>query len=174
MNSENVIWRNVDYWKYEWSTTIIMAFVVFFMVFFVTIFVGVLAGSTFVLYFGFGIAWFGAILVAILQLHVSRIVPEKVGYDVENIYYIEKRGVTREINFGEIEKLNCSQPDSGYIGIKKDDGTYVQLGPGCGGRYGKNISELYCNWVKEKLGKHAEIKESKKFWPIKIYEIEIS
>lgn len=171
MNDNRIAWRIVDFWKYELDLTIATAMLLWLMIFFVVSVFAVLANSVLLLYIGFSVAWGVSGLVIALQIYMSKLVPNKVGYDTESIYY-NRTSVTKEIPFSDIERLDCSKSRGGYIGVRKLDGTDVWLGPGCGGTYGRNMLEAYRKWIKKELGKDAEIKESKKLYH-KIYVVEI-
>lgn len=142
------------------------------MVFLVVVVFAVLTESILLLYLGFGTAWGISILIVVLHVYLAKLVPERIGHDAENIYYLEKRGHTKKIPFSEIERIDCSRSEKGYIGIRKIDGTDVCLGPGCGGKYGKQLLELYSEWVSQKLGKEAKIKEAKILYH-KIYKVDV-
>ena len=171
MNDNRIKWRTIDFWKYELGITVMGGMLVWLACLCIGDILAVYTASTFPIYLFFfiGVALF--IYWGGMQIYRSKSVPTKVGYDKREVRYVE-RGFTRRIDFGEIERIDCSRSERGYIGIRKIDGTDVYLGPGCGGKYGRQLLELYSEWVSQELGKEAKIKEAKKLYH-KIYIVDV-
>lgn len=164
MNERTVRWRNISYWKYKLSTTLLISFIAFFVSFHTTTFIAIFMDSVLVLYVGSAISLLGAVLVWIFQIRMRELAPKKVGYDDDNLYYYDARGARIQISFGDIEELTCSQFEGGYLTVVRRDRSVVRLGPGCGNMWGKKILELYCRWVQREHGKHCEVKERGRDW----------
>lgn len=120
--------------------------------------------NTSILYIFLGSGFLGVISWVAPLVYASKKSPTKVGYDGENIFYVERKGRTKSIPFNEVEKITSSFDETGYVEIWRSDGTETVLAPGVGGTFGRLLLEKYCEWARWSTGKHARILEEGLGW----------
>lgn len=97
------------------------------------------------------------IFSAISPLFSLKTAKKRVGYDLENVYYIDRDGRKEKLRFNDIDDIYVpSQEDSGII-VTTKDAERVIVGPGTGGKYGRSLIEEYKRWINENTDKEASV-----------------
>ncbi len=99
----------------------------------------------------------GTIFLTVVPLFSLKSAKKRVGYDLENVYYIDREGRKEKLRFNDIDDISVpSQEDSGIIVTTKGDERVI-LGPGTGGKYGRSLIEEYKRWINENTDKEASV-----------------